>query len=732
MEHVVEKSNDIKNKASFAITGMSCSACSARIEKKLNSKTGMIATVNLASEMASVTFDSSLFSTTDIIRTVRDLGYGAEEIKDDERGKSEMLHAGETRTLFAFLAVSALLSFPLLLSMILMIFKTGPDFLHNPYFQFALATPVQFVIGSRFYRKAFFTLRSLSPGMDFLVAVGTTAAYTLSIYNSFISKNHNQIYFESSAILITLVLFGKFLEAKAKEKTTEAVRKLAGLTPATARVIRNGIECEIPSREIITGDTIIVRPGERIPSDGIVLSGSSSIDESMLTGESIPVDKKQDDAVFGGTLNSYGALHLKATNAGSDTVLAKIIRTVEDAVSSKAPIQLIADKISGIFAWTVLGISIVTFTAWFFYSHDAGHSIMNAVAVLVIACPCALGLATPAALMVGTGMGASRGILIKNAEALETLHRTTAVVFDKTGTLTEGKPSLTDVYAPSMTEEAFLKIIGAAEKGSEHPLGKAVYAFASARSTIDSLETFTAIPGKGVCAAVKGESIYAGTREYMKEQHVDISSCEEHAAVLESEGKTVLFCAHNGTLAGIAALSDTIRDVSRQAVSDLLKKGISVYMITGDNHTTARTIAAQAGITNIISQESPSGKADRIKDLQSKGHVVVFAGDGINAAPALVQADIGIAVGSGTDIALDASSVALVRNDVRDILRAIDLSKYTIHKIRQNLFWAFFYNTVGIPFAAFGFINPLIAGSAMALSSVSVISNSLLLKLKKF
>jgi Cu+-exporting ATPase len=614
--------------------------------------------------------------------------------------------------------------------MILMLFKIDSMYLHNAYFQFAIATPVQFVIGFRFYKKGFLTLKALSPGMDFLVALGTSAAYFFSVYNAFITKDHDHLYFESSAILITLVLFGKYLEARAKSSTTDAVRKLMSLTPSTARVMRNGSEIEIPAKDLVIGDSIIVRPGERIPVDGIVASGESSIDEGMLTGESLPVEKKAGDPVYGGTVNSFGSLVVTASRVGRDTVLAQIIRTVEEATASKAPVQALADKVAGFFAWAVLAIALITFAGWFFYSHDFARALMNSVSVLVIACPCALGLATPTALMVGTGKGAEHGILIKNAEALEMLYRTTTVVFDKTGTLTLGKPSVSKILSENMTGDQLLRKIAVAEKRSEHPLGKAIIAAVSDINSIPDPDEFKAIPGKGVIASHNGEEILVGTRSFMNERSITITD-PRAIEDMEKGGNTILICAIDEKFAGAVALSDAIKPTAAEAVASLARAGLDLYMITGDNRATADAIARIAGIKNVIAQVLPSEKAAKVKELQSLGKNVIFAGDGINDAPALAQADTGIAIATGTDIAVEASSVALVRGDLRDISKAIAISRNTIRKIRQNLFWAFFYNSVGIPFAALGFLNPIIAGTAMALSSVSVVTNSLLLKRMK-
>lgn len=713
---------------SLAITGMSCAACSARIDRKLNGLEGVKASVNLASGSAHVDFDESVFSVSDIIRTIRDLGYGAEELREDDYSFGDEIHNRESRSLLISLVASAVLSFPLLLSMILMVLKTGPDFLHNPYFQLTLAVPVQFGIGFRFYKKAFFTLRSLSPGMDFLVITGTSAAFFFSLYNTFAGRGHSNIYYESSSVLITLVLLGKFLESKAKVKTAGAIRALASLAPENATVMRNNTEMVIPAREIKADDVVLVRPGERIPADGVIVSGSSSVDESMLTGESIPVDKTAGDSVLGGTLNSFGSLVMRAERVGKDTFLSSIIRTVEEAVASKAPVQLLADRISGMFAWVVLGIALAAFTGWYFYSHDLARALMNAVSVLVIACPCALGLATPAALMAGMGKGAEYGILIKNAEALEKLYAATAVVFDKTGTLTEGKPEVSGIITDTIPEEELIKLLGIAEKHSEHPLGKAVSAYVSARMEIPEPESFEALPGKGVKVSYNGGQILAGTPDLIRENNIDISRLEKSAEEFWNKGSTLIFCSYKGQAAGMAALSDTVRSDARTAVSSLKKTGLNMYMMTGDNSFSAQHVAKETGINNVFAGLTPAGKSEKIREIQSMHHTVIFAGDGINDAPALAQADVGIAFGGASTAALESGSVALSHGKLSDLEKAIILSGKTMRKIKQNLFWALFYNAVGIPFAAFGYLNPLVAGSAMAFSSVSVVMNSLLLK----
>jgi Cu+-exporting ATPase len=711
----------------LSITGMTCAACSGRIDRKLNATKGVTqAAVNLAANRASVEFDPSLVSEAELITIVRNLGYGAEEFVDEDREKKA--RAEESRSLFISLVSAAALSSPLAAGMVLMAAGNTTSFLHNPWFQFFLATPVQFIIGWRFYSKAWHTLKSLSPGMDFLVALGTSAAYFFSIYSAFVLKNHANIYFEASAILITLVLFGKYLESAAKGKTSEAIRKLITLQPKTARIMRDGAEVEIAASDVAAGDIVIVRPGERLPVDGIIVKGASAIDESMVTGESIPCDKKEGDTVTGGTVNSFGSLSVKATRVGKETLLAQIIRAVEAAQGSKAPVQRLADTVAGYFAWTVLAIAAVTFIAWFAATGDISRALASAVSVLVIACPCALGLATPTAIMVGTGKGAEKGILIRSAESLERAHRINAVLFDKTGTLTNGKPVVTDIVPlAGFTRETLLSLAASAEKKSEHPIAAAIVQEASALALSDADE-FVAIPGKGIRAVIGGRTVLAGTKTLLREHAVDSDSLDDAAAAAESSGRTVILVAADGGCAGLIAVADTIKNSSREAVDILKKRGIDVYMVTGDNARTARAIGSLSGIENIFAEVLPADKAAVVAKLQTEGKTVAMVGDGINDAPALAASDVGIALGSGTDIAIESADIALVRGDLRDIAVAIALSKKTMAKIRQNLFWAFFYNAAGIPVAAAGLLNPVIAGAAMALSSVSVVTNSLSLK----
>jgi len=718
------------------ISGMSCAACAARIEKKLGKMEGVQkAVVNLASEKATVEYDSSLIKVQDMIKAVEALGYGAERAEEGGADREKEQREKEIRRLRLELIVSAVLSSPLLFAMVLMLFNADLPPFHDPYFQLAAATPVQFIIGFRFYKNAYFALRAKSANMDVLIAMGTTAAYFFSIYNAFFAPMEHgvmmkELYFEAGAVIITLILLGKYLEAVAKGRTSDAIKKLMGLQAKTARVIRNGEELDIPIEEVEVGEIIIVRPGEKVPVDGKILDGNSSVDESMLTGESLPVEKKAGDYVIGATINKFGTFRLEATKVGKDTALSQIIRMVEDAQGSKAPIQKIADKVSGVFVPVVIAIALVTFIIWYLVSGNLTSAIISAVSVLVIACPCALGLATPTAIMVGTGKGAENGILIKGGEHLEMTYKLDAVVLDKTGTITKGKPEVTDVIAlGSMDDDEILRIASITEKSSEHPLGAAIYE--KGKNDCGALpdpEEFEAIPGRGVMAIVEGKMIYIGTRKLMLEKEVDVGRADAIAAALEDEGKTAMLMAADGSLEAVIAVADTLKENSKEAIDELKKMGIDVYMITGDNKRTAAAIARQAGITNVLAEVLPENKAEEVDKLKKLGKKVAMVGDGINDAPALATADIGMAMGTGTDVAIEAADITLMRGDLMMIPAAIRLSRRTIRKIKQNLFWAFIYNIIGIPFAAFGLLNPMIAGGAMAFSSVSVVTNSLSLK----
>ncbi len=732
-------------RATLAVSGMTCATCALRIEKGLKNVAGVnLASVNLATEKATVEYDPKLVEEGQFEKLIKDLGYDAiqEPSQDldtqaavDSTDREKELRQREARKLRVSFIVSASLSVPLLVAMFAGLFNIEAlMFLHNPIVQLALATPVQFVIGYRFYKHAYKSLRSGSPSMDVLVALGTSAAYLYSIYNGFLRSlpvgQSPALYFEASAIIITLVLLGKLLEAVAKGRTSEAIKRLIGLQPKTARVLRSGEEVDIPIAEVQVGEVVLVRPGEKIPVDGEIINGSSAVDESMITGESIPAEKAAGDPVIGATINTFGAFSFKASKVGKDTVLAQIIRVVEEAQGSKPPIQRLADRVAGIFVPVVLGVAVITFLIWLLAAGNLTMGLISAVAVLVIACPCAMGLATPTAIMVGTGKGAENGILIRSGESLELAYKLNAVVLDKTGTITRGKPSVTDVVSLNGWSRAdLLRVAGAAEKNSEHPLGIAV--FEAARSELKGIEEsteFQTTPGKGVQAVVEGRAVLIGTRSYLREHNVSIEAVEDQVSELEAAGKTVMLLSVDGTAQGLLAVADRVKDSSRRAIQVLKEMGLQVYMITGDNRRTAEAIGREVGVADIMADVLPERKAQAVEEIRKQGKIVAMVGDGINDAPALVTADIGMAMGTGTDIAMESADITLMNGDLMSVPIAIQLSQRTMRKIKQNLFWAFFYNIVGIPIAALGMLNPIIAGAAMAFSSVSVVSNSLSLR----
>jgi len=721
----------------FKITGMSCAACSARIEKRLNKLDGVNeCAANLAAEKAYVTYDDSLLQADDIIAVIAKLGFSAvpaEAVSDEDVARRK---ARELRVLTLTLIGASVCSLPLLCTMFFMFFFTdsaASAFFHNAWLQFACATPVQIFAGARFYRNAYKSLRGGGANMDALVALGTSAAYTYSIYNMFFGHAHH-LYFEASALIITLVLLGKYLEQRAKGRTSEAIRKLMDYGAKTARVVRGGQEIDLPVEDVRIGDIVRVRPGEKIPVDGTVLDGASTIDEAMLTGESLPVEKAAGDAVVGATINQYGALTIQAQKIGKDAALAQIVRMVEQAQGSKAHIQQTADKVAAIFVPCVIGAAAITFALWLILSGDVARAITNAVSVLVIACPCSLGLATPTAIMVGMGKAAEHGILIRNGDCLETACRIQVVALDKTGTVTYGKPILADEdIRPigGISEDELLRLCAIAEKQSEHPLASAIYNKGMERlGNIPDAQSFTALPGMGVSAVCDDRDVLIGTRRLMDEQGIGLSALTAQAEALEAQGKTAIFAAIDRQPAGILAVADSIKPTTAQAVARLQSMGIQVVMLTGDNPRTANAIAAQAGVDHVRAEILPADKAAEIRKLKAHG-IVAMVGDGINDAPALAEADIGISIGTGADIALETSGITLISGDPCAIPDAIFLSQRTMRKIKQNLFWAFFYNTIGIPFAALGFLSPVVAGAAMAFSSVSVVTNSLRLKREK-
>ena len=736
------------HKVNLGITGMTCAACANRVEKALNRVDGVVqANVNLANEKASVIYIEGKADADGLIAAVEKAGYDAhaadEADYEKEKEKKEQRYKRQ-RNAFVF---GAIISVPFLVQMVGDL--TGNlSLVMPPVVQFALATLVQFTIGWRFIRGAYNALRGGSANMDVLVAMGTLAAYLYSTALLILGNTHG-FYFEASVVIITLIILGKLLEARAKGRTTEAIKSLMGLQAKTAHVIRDGETVDIPVEEVMVGDVLLVKSGEKIPVDGEVIKGSTSVDESMLTGESLPVSKEPGSKVVGATINGHGAIQMKATKVGKDTALSQIIRLVEEAQGSKAPIQGLADKISGMFVPIVIGIALVTFIVTFFFVGFT-PALISAVAVLVIACPCALGLATPTAVMVGTGKGAEHGILIKGAEYLQAMRDVDTVVLDKTGTVTKGKPQVTDVNAFGMEKEEtgppvikvnqeyvisdeagkneLLRLIASAEQASEHPLGQAVIEEARSRGlALSEVNGFKAIPGHGIRAEVEGKLLYIGNKKLMQLHHVDLRAHEKQLEALENEGKTVLMAAVGGQLVGYVAVADTVKETSAQAVRELQAMGIEVVMITGDNRRTAEAIAEQVGIDRVLAEVLPEHKADEVQKLKQKNKKVAMVGDGINDAPALATADVGIAIGTGTDIAMEAADITLMQGNLLSIVDSIQLSHATMRKIKQNLGWAFIYNIALIPVAAVGLLNPILAGAAMAMSSVSVVTNTLFL-----
>ena len=747
--------NTIFQKVKLNISGMHCTSCAGLIEKQLKKVEGVTeARVNFASEKASVVYNSSLVKSSDLVTAIEKAGYEG-QIETEELSKNQSLRQeGEIKKQWNKFLASFILSAPMIYFMFLDFFKFLPfaNFIY-PYIgiiSFILATPVQFYIGSGFYKGMISALKMKTFNMDSLIAIGTSVAFFYSVVNFMIYYATNNsliglmgekipdLYFETAAFLITFVVLGKFLEAKAKGRTSEAIKKLMGLQAKTARVIRNGETLDIPVEEVVKNDILVVRPGEKIPVDGVITKGGSAIDESMITGESLPVEKHIDDNVIGGTINKLGSFEFCATRIGSETTLSQIIRLVEDAQGSKAPIQAVADKISSWFVPAVIIIATLTFIIWFFFlGSTLAFALMAFTAVIVIACPCALGLATPTAIMVGTGVGATNGILIKGGEPLESASKINTIVFDKTGTITKGKPEVTDIEELSnLYEKDILTIAASLEKQSEHPLAEAIVNYAETEKyKLNEVTGFEAVPGHGVKGKIRKIEYYLGNRKLMiNTLNLDIDKFERKLERLEDQGKTAMILASKKEILGIVAVADTVKDTSREAVENLKKNGIEVWMITGDNQRTANAIAMQVGITNIMAEVLPQNKAEEVKKLQNMGKKVAMVGDGINDAPALAQADLGIAMGSGTDVAMETGGIVIIKNDLRDVVNALDLSKTTVQKIRQNMFFALFYNVIGIPVAARVFmfmglvLKPELAGLAMALSSVSVVGNSLLLR----
>lgn len=737
----------------YDIDGMTCASCSQTIEKVINKLDGVqSASVNLATEKMVVDFNPSELSSNDIMEAVKNSGYSAKESLSQEAQADLDKEKKEKhiKRMWSRFWQSAVLTVPLLyIAMGEMVGLPIPEMIHPMVYperfallQLALTIPV-LIIGRPFFIVGFRALFKGHPNMDSLVALGTSAAALYSLYGTImvLLGDHHfamNLYYESAAVILTLITLGKYFEAVSKGKTSEAIKKLMGLAPKTAIVIRDGVETEISVDDVVLGDVIVVKPGDKIPVDGVIVSGTSAVDESMLTGESIPIEKKAGDKVIGASINKNGSFQFEATKVGKDTTLSQIIKLVEDAQGSKAPIAQLADKVSGVFVPIVIVLAILSGVVWYFLGQESWvFALTITISVLVIACPCALGLATPTAIMVGTGKGAENGVLIKSGDALETTHKIETIVFDKTGTITEGKPVVTDILVTgSLSKDDFLLLAASAEKGSEHPLGEAIVLAAEEKEMIfKEIDNFVAIPGHGIEVEIEKETFILGNKKLMLEKQIDLLDFEEESNRLAKEGKTPMYIANSHELLGIIAVADTIKESSLKAIEKLHRMGLEVAMLTGDNKRTAEAIAKQVGIDRVLSEVLPEDKANEVKKLQQEGKKVAMVGDGINDAPALAQADIGIAIGSGTDVAIESADIVLMRSDLMDVPTAIELSHATIKNIKENLFWAFLYNTLGIPVAMgllylFGgpLLNPMIAGAAMSFSSVSVLLNALRLK----
>ncbi len=736
-----------EGRLTLPVKGMHCASCVNKVEAALAGVPGVVeARVNLATEKAQVVLRPDLGSIEDLRAAIRAAGYEIpEELPVEDASPDRERHAREqeNRLLRLKFVVGAVLSIPVVIGSMTDFFPWAPAWLRNPWVLLAFTTPVQFWVGFQFHAGFLKDLRYRSPSMNSLVSIGTNAAYFFSVAvtlwpHAFMGLGA-MTYYETAAALMTLIILGRWLEARAKGRTSDAIRRLAALAPKTARVLRDGHEQDLPVSEVEAGDVLRVRPGEKIPVDGEVVEGASAVDESMLTGESLPVEKRPGARVIGGTMNRTGSFTFKATRVGKDTVLAQIIRLVEEAQGSKAPIQRLADRVSAVFVPIVLGIAALTFGIWWAWGPNPAFlfALTNAVAVLVIACPCAMGLATPTAIMVGTGKGAEHGILIKRAEALELLHKVNTVVLDKTGTLTVGTPVVTDVLAVEGTEEdSVLALAATAEQGSEHPLGEAIVTRAKERGlALPPVSEFEAVPGHGIKARVGGRQLLLGNARLVAEREGSLEGFESEASRLADKGKTVVYVALDGRVVGLIAVADVIKLETREAVAALKAMGLQVVMLTGDSRRTAEAIAHEAEIPRILAEVLPDDKAKEVKRLQGEGRLVAMVGDGINDAPALAQADVGIAMASGTDVAMEAADITLMRGDLRGVVTAIQLSRRTIRIIKENLGWAFGYNVILIPVAAgllyplWGILlSPILAGAAMAFSSVSVVTNSLRLK----
>lgn len=735
----------------YTVTGMSCASCANAVEKALNKNNDINASVNFATEKLNIEYDEKKYNFDKIREIVESAGYGL--VEDMIEDKKMELYQEKIKSLKNRLILAIIFVVPLLyISMGHMLGAVLPEFLNpkvNPLnfalAQFVLTLPIIYA-GRDFFLHGFKNLVRKSPTMDSLIAIGATAAVLYGIYATFRivtvdPEAHMDLYYETAGTIITLILFGKLLEAKTKGQTSSAIKKLIGLQPKKAKIIENGAEKEVLIENLKVGDIVIVKPGEKIAVDGRIVEGATSIDESMLTGESLPVSKKVGDKVVGGSINKNGSIRFEATEIGKNTLLSQIIKLVEEAQGSKAPISRMADIVSAYFVPIVIGIAIITGIAWFLSGSGLVTALSFFIAVLVIACPCALGLATPTSIMVGTGKGAENGILIKSGEALETAHKIKTVVFDKTGTITKGKPVLTDLIAyGKYNENELLKIAASVENDSEHPLAEAIVNKAKEKNIeIKPYEKFRAMPGYGIRAIFEGKEVQIGNRKLMENRKINVEISQKDYDILSNEGKTPMYISIDNELAGLVAVADVIKETSKEAIEKLKKMGIKTIMLTGDNEKTAKFIAKQVGIDDVISEVLPYQKSQKVKELQEKDEFVAMVGDGINDSPALAQANVGIAIGNGTDVAIESADIVLIRNDLRDVAGAISLSKATITNIKENLFWALFYNVLGIPFAAgifYAFFNgpkldPMIAAFAMSFSSVSVLGNALRLKFFK-
>ena len=734
------------------IQGMSCASCVAKIEGALGALDGVInASVNLATEKATIEYLPAMVSLSDMVVAIKGAGYEAVVVRESEDLEEEKDRANKEafRRLKGKLIAGIVLTLPIFVFTHPTLFGlTGVlDLSRETYFifQFILATPVQFWCGFQFYRGAIAAARHKTTDMNTLIAIGTSSAYLYSVVVTFVPSlfdlagYSSEVYFDTAAAIIVLILVGRLLEARAKGQTGEAIKKLIGMQAKTARVVRGEVEADIPIEEVLEGDIVVVRPGEKIPVDGVLTDGYSAIDESMISGESIPVEKKEGDEIIGATINKTGSFRMRATRVGSETALAQIIKMVEEAQGSKPPIARLADLIASYFVPAVIVIAVITFIIWYVFGPEPSftYALLSFVAVLIIACPCALGLATPTSIMVGTGKGAENGILIRGGESLETAHKLNAIILDKTGTLTKGEPSLTDIAATGdFKDDEILFYAASAEKGSEHPLGEAIVRGAAERNVeLVDAEGFNAVPGHGIKAVIDGHAVLLGNIRLMQDESVELGGGEKEAERLAGQGKTPMYLAVDGKAAGIVAVADTLKENSKEAVAAFQKMGLEVAMLTGDNRRTAKAIASAVGIDRVLAEVLPEDKAREVKKLQAEGKIVAMVGDGINDAPALTQADVGIAIGTGADVAMEASDITLIGGDLRSIVTAIALSRATIRNIKQNMFFAFFYNTILIPVAAgvlYPFLgillSPIFAAAAMGMSSVSVVSNALRLK----